>query len=134
MRYLFSLYVFILAFTLAFSVPQVQAQEEVGKSVATEVVVNPNKWTVGRLRNVGDRTKIEMGVASDGDVVFLLLKEEEFKKFPKVKAPTALITVHQRLSLSTIIKEAGNYYLLFWNKGQQDPVRVKFFAHVKPVE
>ena len=105
------------------------AQE--GRSVATEVVVQPKKWSVGRLRNVPENAQIDLGIDAEGELTFLILNAQEYKIFPKVRNPTLLMALNNRLTLTAQLKQAGSYYLMFWNKDQAEPIHIKFFARIK---
>lgn len=99
------------------------------KSLATSVTIEPGKWSVGRLRNVNDGVVLEAGLTSDQPVVFMILDEASYNRFPQKQSPLVLAQVHERAGVQTVIAKGGNYFLLFWNKGD-DMANVSFFARV----
>lgn len=113
-------------------VPNAQGQEAAnGKSIATEVTIEPKKWSVGRLRNVPAGALGHFGVEASNDIVFMLLTHDDFKRFPKVKVPMGLLSVSGDMTLSLPFKETGHYYMLFWNREGTEAVDVKFFARIE---
>lgn len=111
-----------------------EAQSDIGKKqaiVEKDVTVKSGKWAVARMRNMNDNVELSIGVQSQGPIMFLVLSEEQIKKFPKISDPLLMTRVDGVLALQTDVRKGGNYYLLFWNKYSELPVSLKFKARVR---
>jgi len=103
-----------------------------GKTVGTEVVVQPGKWSIGRLRNVSDNVDVSLWVLSPSPVVLFVLTEAQLDAFPKVPDPVLMGQVDGRFEAKTHLAAGGNHYLLFWNKTGTQPLTLRFAARFSP--
>jgi len=101
------------------------------RSVASDLQVAPGKWAAGRLRNMTEGSSIEIRVQADRPLVFFLLTQEQMERFPKVNAPVMMAWVNGEFSASSVIREGGDYYLLFWNKNGGRTATARFMATVQ---
>jgi len=101
-----------------------------GKNVGSELIVQPGKWAMGRLRNIAANTSFSIRVQTEGSVVFLILPEAQLKAFPKINDPVVMARVHRLFTATSTLASGGHYYLLFWNKDNQKPATVKWQGQV----
>jgi hypothetical protein len=100
------------------------------KNLGSELIVQPGKWAMGRLRNIDANTSLSIRVQSEGAVVFLIVPEAQLKAFPKINDPVVMARVHRIFAATTTFVTSGNYYLLFWNRDSQHPASVQWQGQV----
>jgi hypothetical protein len=102
------------------------AQPAPAAEAAMAVEVGGGKWKAVRLRNLPKDARLAVAVQSDATLGVSLLKEQDFKRYPKPQEPLFMGSSERSLSFTVTVPETGTYYLLFDNRASSDARQVKF--------
>jgi hypothetical protein len=106
---------------LPLQVPAAQSAQ-----AAMTVELAGGKWKAVRLRNLPKDARLGVAVQSDATIGVSLLKEQDFKLYPKPQEPVFMGSSERSLSFTATIPETGNYYLVLDNRASSETRKVKF--------
>lgn len=106
-RSLYFFFVLVFIFT-----PFVHAKVQSAR-LAIDVAAGQRKAV--RLKNLPRNSIIKVEIKVNGAIVFTLVDEVQYKKYPKIERPLFQSIVRDKISFSVKIPAAGHYYLVFDN-------------------
>lgn len=91
----------------------------------------PGRWKSLRLRNVSAHATVAVKVATSGEIAVALVNADDYRRFPAVGRPLFSGRVEDQLSFSVTTPAAGNYFVVFDNRGGDAPRAVTVTVAVR---
>lgn len=93
---------------------------------AMTVEVPPARWKAVRLTNLPKDATMAIAVQATSKIGVSLLKEADFKLYPRAQEPVFMGSAERTLSFTVSLPETGTYYLVLDNRASDTPQKVKF--------
>lgn len=89
--------------------------------VTFTVDVPSRTWKALKVRNLPDGAVVGVQVQTSGEVAVSFLNAADLRRFPRVTRPLFQGEVDKRLSFSVTMPEAGDYFVVFYNRSASEP-------------
>lgn len=93
---------------------QITFAEERSATVNGDVAAGKTSTT--RLRNLPKGASLKVDLTTSGEVVIWLLNDDDYRRFPSAKRPLFESRTDNKLAISLLIPETGNYYVVIDNR------------------